>query len=272
MQLLEYIKYKWKKKFGRMNNQNDALIQRYKSQYLGKSYQWTRPINNETVGDVVRIVDVKMRGDMVIAVFNAGTPINIDLINNYMQPYAGLDPAMPPSISTMPGQQNPIPIPEELQQYQTSNQPASAPAGKISFSSPQQPPQQMPDAAPVKKKSELFAMFQSEEKSINIPLKIKMPDIALVKMMYNNAADKDKFLEELAEYVIDGITVETAKDAMTAILADNNAAREIMTDVTPITTSCPTGSTTMMMIDDAGNMRIANVIDSEEEKKQDEND
>ena len=252
-----------------MNNQNDALIQRYKSQYLGKSYQWTRPINNEAVGDVVRIVDVKMRGDMVIAVFNAGTPVNIDLINNHLQPYSGMDPAMPPPVSEMPGQQNPIPIPEDLKQYESLNQQQQQPANAISFSSPQQQ-QVQPTMPPVKKKSELFALFQSEEKNINIPLRIKMPDIALVKMMYNNAADKDKFLGELAEYIIDGITVETAKEAMSTILTDEQpiaAAQQVIT-------SCPTGQNTIMTIDDGGNMKIANVIEpsGEEEKNETKHD
>lgn len=251
-----------------MNNQNDALIQQYKNQYLGKSYQWMRPINNETVGDVVRIVDVKMRGDMVIAVFNAGTPVNIDLLNNYMKPYDGMDPAMPPSVSTMPGQQDPIPIPEELKPFQSTGQ--EQPAAKISFSAPQQQPQQATQQTvpPARKKSELFAMFQSEEKSINIPLKIKMPDMALVKLMYNNAADKDKFLGELAEYVIDGITVETAKEAMYAILV--GTLKEAVPVIIPEQPSQSNSAvTTVTLIDEAGNTKIANVIDPEEEKKQD---
>lgn len=37
-------------------------------------------------------------------------------------------------------------------------------------------------------------------------------------MMYDNAADKDKFLTELAEYVIDGINVDTVKNAVKYIL------------------------------------------------------
>ena len=151
---------------------------------------------------MVRVVDVKMRGNMVLLVFNAGTPINIDLVGQYLQPCGSNDIPPVPSISDG----GPIAIPEELKGYQTD---------KISFSQPQLPPPPEP-----KKKSELFAMFQSEEKDITLPIRIKMPDIALVKMMYNNAADKNAFLGEFAQYVIDNIGMETAKDAIRRLLDD----------------------------------------------------
>ena len=206
-----------------MNNQNDAMVQRYKSQYFGKMYQWVRPINNETVGEIVRVVDVKMRGDMILLVFNAGTPLNVDIINQHLQPYGGGDIAPVPTLGagqdTGPNQGGPIAIPEELKLYENNTS-----QNKISFSSPQVQEQQ-----PVlKKKSELFALFQSEEKNINLPLKIKMPDIALVKMMYNNAADKDKFLTELAEYIIEGINVDTTKDAIRALVDDERKSVEAL--------------------------------------------
>ncbi len=231
MQFLKYISYKWKKKFGKMNQQNDALVQRYKDQYFGKMYQWVRPINNETPGEIVRVVDVKMRGDMVLLVFNAGTPLNVNLVGQYLQPYGGGDIAPVPSLGA--NQQNqggggPIEIPAELQQFTQGQQGPN----KISFSSP--PVQEHAQQPPPKKKSDLFALFQSVEKNINLPLRIKMPDIDLVKMMYSNAADKDKFLTELAEYIIEGISVETAKDAIRQILGAERTAAVEITNVTPV--------------------------------------
>ena len=197
-----------------MNTQNDALLNKYKEQYFGKTYQWVRPINNETPGECVRVVDVKMRGNLVLLVFNAGSPVNVELLGQYLQP-VGNEGGMPPGALSQanniasPTGGGPIEIPAELKDFTTEK-------AKISFTA--QPEQTQQSAPVVKKKSDIFAMFQSEEKNINLPLTIKMPDLALVKMMYNNAADKDKFLTELAEYVIDGISVETAKSAISALL------------------------------------------------------
>jgi len=224
MQLFQYIRYKWKKKFNKMNNQqNDALLAKYKQQYFGQTYQWMRPINNETVGDLVRVVDVKMRGDMVMLVFNSGSPLNVDLINTYLKPMGKFDPMAEPmtgGAKDAPAAGQPIEIPAELREFTSDKQPQS----KIAFSSSTEQRHQQAMPAPEKKKSELFALFQSEEKSINLPLRIKMPDIALVKMMYNNAADKDKFLGELAEYIIESISVDTAKNAMAALLDEGYPA------------------------------------------------
>lgn len=217
IQLFKYISYKWKKKSGKMNN-NDALIQRYKDQYFGKMYQWVRPINNEAVGDVVRVVDVKLRGDMVLLVFNAGTPISASLVDSYLKPIS--DPGMP-SVRTgehdyqgMPSG-GPIAIPDELKDFTTDKQ-------KIAFSSPAASQNQAIQEAK-KAKTDLFAQFQSEEKDISLKIKIKIPDIALITMMYNNAADKDKFLIELSEYVISNISIDMAKDAIRILLGDTAA-------------------------------------------------
>lgn len=216
-ELIKYIQYKFKKKFGNMNNQNDAMIQRYKKQYFGKMYKWSRPINGEEVGDIVRVVDVKQKGDMVMLVFNSGSPLNLNLIDSYMQPCADEQPEPSMYANEMMNEGGGIAIPEELKEYVTP---------KISFSAPEVQAGRAPNQAmqqPVfaeKKKSDMFALFQSEEKDINLPLKIKMPDIALVKMMYNNAADKDTFIAELAEYVISGISLDIMKTAMSNILCD----------------------------------------------------
>lgn len=216
MQLFKYLRYKWKKKFDNMNQQNDALLANYKRQYFGKVYQWVRPINNETPGEIVRVVDVKLRGDMVLLVFNSGTPINVDLAETYLKKVSdSFDP--PADATTVNPQQSggPIDIPEDLKSYTTPKQPISfsdTPQGNA-----QQVHQEM-QSTPVKKKQDLFAMFQSEEKEINLPITVKMPDIALVKMMYQNASDKDVFLAELSEYIIESISVDVAKNAIRTVL------------------------------------------------------
>ena len=221
-ELFNYIQYKFKKKFGNMNNHNEAMVQRYKQQYFGKMYKWSRPINGEEVGDIVRVVDVKQKGDMIMLIFNSGSPLNLSLIDSYLQPMPDEQPEPSAYANGMQDNNPIIPIPEELKEYTSP---------KISFAGADVPKQQMQQAAaiPVKKKSDMFALFQSEEKEINLPLKIKIPDITLVKMMFNNAADKDTFLTELAEYVISGINVETVKSAMSNILCDNVLQEEKQT-------------------------------------------
>jgi hypothetical protein len=173
---------------------SDSLLESYKQQYLGKTYQWVRPINNEEVGDIVRVVNVKKvpggpSGAMYMLVFHAGTPVNLELIGHHLTPHN--DPSEPPVLKT--------PL---------ASEPAAA-QGEPQFHAPEQAPQ---------KKSDIFALFEAEEKSISMSLKLKMPDIALLKMMYKNAADKDKFLGEVAAYVISSVTPDVIKESIEALL------------------------------------------------------
>lgn len=210
-----------------MNDQNEVLIKQYKQQYFGKTYQWTRQINNETIGEVVRVTDVKQRGDMFMLVFNSGTPLNVNLVGQYLQPCDDSQVPFVPAININELESN---IPPELREFTTK------PSDKITFSNNQpEPAKQI--APPVKQKSEIFALFQSQEKNINMALKLKMPDIALVKMMYSNAADKDKFLTELSDYIIESVNADTIKEAIILLLQDGELIEKLDNNVHDMVTT-----------------------------------
>ena len=194
MQLFKYIWYKIKKIYKIMiDAQDNPQLARIKQEYFGKEYQWVRPINNEEVGEVVRVTDVKVRDNMYLLVFSSGTPVNIELIANHLIPHNAKEPALVPN----PKQQFPLDAPIKQAQQQP-DVPAKPPA--------------------------IFGMFESHEMTIMLPINMKLPEIALVKAMYNNAADKNAFLLEFAAYMKSEMTIEIIKNAIAELMGDKIAA------------------------------------------------
>jgi hypothetical protein len=101
------------------------------------------------------------------------------------------------------------PITNLTQQRQAAAQP-------IANHQPIQPISQ--PAQPTAPKSNMFDMFSSENSQISLSLLVKLPDKKLLKLMYNNAEDKEKFLEELSEYVFREINKTVVKEAVSSIV------------------------------------------------------
>jgi hypothetical protein len=73
-------------------------------------------------------------------------------------------------------------------------------------------------AQPAIPKTNMFEMFNSDEAQISIGLKVKLPDKKLLKMMYSSAENKEKFLNELAEYLHSKINKQVIKESMQQVL------------------------------------------------------
>lgn len=196
MQLLKYIWFKIKKIYSFMyNSQDDPQLAALKQEYFGKEYQWTRPINNEEVGDVVRVTDVKKRENMYLLVFSSGSPINISLVSQHLTPFNVKEPLF--INSKTPG------FPPLNQQQNRQFPMAAAPIDQGSA---------LPPA--------IFSMFESHEMTINLPINMKLPEISLIKAMYNNAADKNSFLLEFAAYMKTEMTTEIIKNAIASLMGE----------------------------------------------------
>jgi hypothetical protein len=52
-------------------------------------------------------------------------------------------------------------------------------------------------------------------------MNIKLPDKKLLKLMYNNAENKQEFLEQLADYVSSSINNSTVRDSLCKMLEAN---------------------------------------------------
>ena len=192
-----------KKKSNMYNDQEDAYVQQVKQQYFGKYFQWVRPINQEKVGEVVRCTNVRRKGEKgpIVVEFNAGSAVSIDLLQSYLTPYSSDGIIEPPAASEV------VSGGQGIQENQTT-QNTNAAKNTIKPAAPD--------------KMEMFKMFSKSDMNLDLTLNVKMPDIALIKMMYNNAENKDKFLSELSEYMLKQITTETIKHAFSKIVIDTN--------------------------------------------------
>lgn len=229
--LLDYVLYKIKKQRKNMDFQTKEVVDRkmnmLKKEYFGKMYSWIRPINGEDVNEPVRVTDVKYKEDekKFMLIFNSGTPVSINETGLYLKPYAGPDIAPPGQLSEMGISQtgaSPIQIPDELKEFETKRQPEQA-----QFPMEQPAQKQIKQPVIAQQKSGMFDMFNATEKVMEFPIKVKMPDISLVKMMYGNAADKDAFLRDFAQYLMQGITPEAVADAASHLLGKNDAQLKI---------------------------------------------
>jgi hypothetical protein len=211
--VVKWIMTDGKKNKSNMNDQEDMYVQNVKQQYFGKYFEWIRPINQEKPGDIVRCTNVRRKGDNgpIVVEFNAGSGVSIDIIANYLKPYNNMDNIIQPPTSGLVND-NP-----EAVVNQTINQPIKQPVVA----------QQASD------KSEMFKMFSKSDMHLDLTLNVKMPDIALVKMMYNNAENKDKFLDEISEFVLKQVTAKTIKEAFSKIVIDETTIIKVEAENTP---------------------------------------
>jgi hypothetical protein len=74
--------------------------------------------------------------------------------------------------------------------------------------------------------SNMFDMFGSEETTVSIALSVKLPDKKLLKLMYQNAENKDKFLDELSDYMQRMINKQVIKDSVLSIVDGPKSTRK----------------------------------------------
>ena len=247
MQIVDYLIYKFKKKFVKMEitPQIEAQIKRYKQQYFGKTYKWLRAMDGAEMGELVRVTDIKYKEGQYFLVFHSGVPLQIGLIGMYLEEQPGEYEYEP--MTSGANQGNTIEIPAELREFQSHvnesalpNQVANPAEALMGVRNVQQ---QVATRPPVK--ADIFAMFNTDFKSINMPVSIKMPDIELIKMMFANAADKNSFLNDFAEYVLTSINADAVTVAIKTMLgvvdehvndpandAANDPANDVVNEIT----------------------------------------
>jgi len=123
-------------------------------------------------------------------------------------------------------------MPDELKQFQTPV--SEKPIERPSVSQPSQSTVSQP--VPEKQNSStMFSMFNTEETRLNVSLNIKLPNKKLLKMMYENADDKEIFLSDLSQYVYSEINKDIVKSSLKKTLVPsskkNNASTKKTTEV-----------------------------------------
>jgi hypothetical protein len=205
--------------------------QKYESlmtSFKGQKFQWVKTDRIELIGKEVKCRNIQPVGNRFIVQFDDGSEIDSTRLNNCMQLITAetplltreeamsLNPQRPPAVKSGAIPPGPIDIPKELQEHVTRSQSATcSPGGPHSHQvTYNQPPADKPN---------MFALFNSETTNISLNLSVKLPDRKLLKMMYQGADDKEKFLSELSEYLAVMINKEVVMASVTDMLVPPTA-------------------------------------------------
>lgn len=205
----------------------DRLIS-LKENFTGQQFQWIRTNDTSLRGKIVKCKDIQQKGNKFIAHFNDGSRIDANLLNkNLMMIGEGmqtLSPAEINSINTSAGppkrpassasasEEGPIKIPDDLKQFETVGTTTNAFAGGLGKKSALRP------SPPPKPVANMFSMFNTDDINLSLNVKVKLPNKKLLKMMYENADDKNKFLIELSEYVYSKINNTIVSESIKKIM------------------------------------------------------
>lgn len=222
------------RKYFNKKNRNKMDTERLislKENFTNQRFQWVKTNDQNLLGKVVKCKDIHPKGRGFIAVFNDGSSIPTDNLNrNLMMITEGMQPlskaevqaiAGPPRVEKAaapsvagPMGSGPIQMPDELKQFQTPESETTRPAANNSQAGTQHSPKTERHFTPKQSESNMFSMFNAEETNLNVAVTIKLPNKKLLKLMYENADDKEKFLSDLSQYVHSKINKDIVKGSL----------------------------------------------------------
>jgi hypothetical protein len=198
-------------------------------------FQWVKTNDRARLGKVVTCVDIVPHGNTFVAKFDDSSSVDVRkitsdllMITADMQPLSReevLSINGPVQASAPSNGGGPIKLPPELQKEADAMRAEAAARPKIepeitvseiTISSVEANRHSF-SAAP--QKSNMFSVFNSEETQISLNISVKLPDKKLLKMMYASAEDKDKFIGELSDFIMDQINKEVVSDSVINTIA-----------------------------------------------------
>jgi hypothetical protein len=195
------------KKIFNKKNKSDMITEEqiinYKQNFTGQSFQWVKPENPNLLGKVVKCRDIDVYGSRVMAIFDDGSKVDVQNLNrNLFMVHADMPPLTIAEIESIypSNSSKPQPTAQPHVQIQSNSSANSQPVNN--------PTQQ----------SNPFEMFNSDLCELNLKVNVKLPDRKLLKLMYNNAEDKQTFIDQLSEYVMGMINNNVIQDSMRQIL------------------------------------------------------
>jgi hypothetical protein len=173
--------------------------------FVGQQFQWIKTDRVELLGKIVKCKEVIPGNNGTFKIlFNDNSTIDSSLLNSNLmmitqdsQPLSNVEIDHINSINK-PRVDQARPRPQ-IQQNDT-------------FSQSQPLPQSQPT-------QNMFSAFNSEESDLQITIRVKLPDKKLLKLMYANAENKEKFLSELSQYLLVNINNKVLADSVLAILS-----------------------------------------------------
>lgn len=190
--------------------------------FTGQKFQWVKTDKPELLGKVVKCRTIEPRGDRFLVLFDDGSSIDSALLNkNLFMIHGDMEPLSRPELEAING---PTPSIEAKPTPPAPPQDRAIQEGVVP-KGPFIPNTPAATSAPVSQ-ANMFDMFNSEESNISIALSVKLPDKKLLKMMYQNAENKDKFLDELSDYMQRMINKQVIKDSVISIVDTQKPTRK----------------------------------------------
>lgn len=193
--------------------------------FTGQSFQWIKTNDATRLGKVVKCRDIRpLNNGEFSAVFDDGSSVNTSMISrNLLMIHGDMQPLTMDEVHSINGPIRPpvdevkkeaIPIPKEFEEFRTKVEPTPI----VDQTRVTQPTVSVYSQQVETKSTNMFEMFTSDNTQLALSLAVKLPDRKLLKMMYTNAENKDKFLTELSEYLAKTINHDIIKEAVTQML------------------------------------------------------
>lgn len=201
--MLKWIKNKLKKNNNKMVSEEKLI--NYKQNFMGVKFQWIKPIDPTLLGKVVICRDILFKGNNVYAVFDDKSQVLVSKINSDLLMIHGeMQSLTKEEVNSIYGSKRTSGSintePTKIETEPTANVDI---APKTTVMAPADNP---------------FKMFNSDESDLLIKVKINLPDKKLLKLMYNNAEDKQKFLNQLSNFVLSMINNKVVQESLSSIL------------------------------------------------------
>ena len=197
-----------------------------KNNFQNQKFQLVKGKPSARLGKVFEVMDIGAGRGGYYAEFSDGVKVSIDsLTSDYMMINGDQPPLTPAEVQSINIDYIPpvgavnqteispdLHIPEELKQELVASAPTiSAPAPVVSTPAPA-------ISAPAATTTDLFGMFSLEETSLNITVKVQLPNKALLKAMYQNSQNQSEFIDKLSSHINNSVTADSIKESLWKML------------------------------------------------------
>lgn len=183
--------------------------------FSGAKFQWIKTNRPELLGKVVTCRNIEPRGDRFFALFDDGSSVDTSQLNtSLLMIHGDMQPLSKAEVESISGPKRPTIQPRVNQTQQMP------PISSEQYVDVQ--PQPFQQAQPT---TNMFEMFNSEERKIDLQVTMNLPEQDFLKMMYSNAKDKEKFLSELSDYVFRAINKTVIQSAISDMVVPPKTQR-----------------------------------------------
>lgn len=192
---------------------NEERLVQLMENFSGQRFQWIKTNRPELLGKIVRCRIIEPKGNRFFAVFEDGSSVDTEQLNSSLIMLTeDMQPLSKSEVEAIAGS------------VKSQSRPRVQPVNpQITDSVTQSNPNQRQGSPQV---ASMFEMFDSVEREINLGVNVKMPDQNFLAMLYSNAKDKDKFMDELTDYVFNVINKKVVKDSITKMFEDPTKAKQ----------------------------------------------